>query len=160
MTADSWIEEGKPNDNHGDDKHLELIAKPNPATDTRIVMVPDLPTPPTGCTLVSAVLVLDEHGYQPSTLRVRRLTGPWTEMGVTWSNVPGTAGPGVTAPTAPDKWSIDLETVISAIYSSGNNYGFEISDTAEQGGGNATNRFHSREYDPAELRPTITYTWG
>lgn len=159
VLADTWVSERDPNTNYGDDIHVEVEARSG--QDKRILLRPDLPTIPARCDLVSAVMVMDEHGYSVTTLEVRPVATSWSEGGVTWNNQPAPTGTAATAAASRVTWSIDVVGPIRDLYASGTNHGIVIRDLNEGTGTQTANRYHTIEHRQTPPAPpaTITYSW-
>ena len=146
-TRDSWIDEDKPTDNHGDDKDLKVKTKDGTVTDRnkRTLVGFQLPAIPDGCTLKAAGLRLFQNSNKAGSrpLEALRITGAWDENGVTWANQPPTAGAAATT-TAGSGWrEWDVVAQVDAMYSTANE-GFLIRDAVESSNANDEQRFDSR----------------
>ena len=107
-SADAWIDENSPSANKGDDSVLKVQSK-GPGDDFRALVRFTLPAVGEGCGVAAATLRLHSEKDQPGrTLEVRRLTTPWSEMGVTWSIRPPTAGEPVRGPAREGELRFDV----------------------------------------------------
>ncbi|MFJ2635235.1 DNRLRE domain-containing protein [Streptomyces sp. NPDC087422] len=86
--ADSYVNAGAPSANYGPDQQLAVRGTSAYHTYLRF----DLPAAPGGMVLTSARLTLrtssDAIANSVDTLNVQRVTGSWTETGVTWNTRP------------------------------------------------------------------------
>jgi hypothetical protein len=76
---------------------------------------------------------------------VLRLTGNWTEAGVTWRNQPATAGAAAATTSGSGTLEWNVTSQVRSMYS-GANHGFLVRDSLE-GGEGVDQNFHSREKD-------------
>lgn len=88
--ADAWIDQASSSSNKGSDSILKVQAKSG--NNFRALVRFAVPALQPGCVVQSATLRM----YAPSstsgcTLRALRISGSWTENGVTWGNQPATA---------------------------------------------------------------------
>jgi hypothetical protein len=97
------------------------------------------------------------------TYEARRVTGAWTETGVTWTNQPAVAGSATatvtTGTTANVTLSWDVTSDVQAYVDGTSNLGWRIADQTE---GSATARlgqFRSAEYGTAAQRPILDITY-
>jgi hypothetical protein len=140
--ADAWIDQNSSSDNKGDDSILKVQARSG--NNFRALVRFELPNPPQGCVVQSATLRLYAASWQNGrTLQAIRLTGGWSENGVTWNNQPQTGGGGATTSSGSgyQNWSVGSQ--VQAMYDTGANNGFLIRDANENG--DAEQQFHSRE---------------
>lgn len=86
---------------------------------------------PTGATINSATLWLYVDEGTGQTVRVHRVTAPWTETGVTWANFAGSYDPAVAGSftSATDWQSVDVTQLVKA-WATGlyPNYGFLLEE--------------------------------
>ena len=137
--ADAGIDENSPGANKGDSV-LKVQSK-GPGDDFRALVRFTLPAVGEGCGVSAATLRLHSEKDQPGrTLEVRRLATPWSEMGVTWSIRPPTAGEPVRGPAGEGELRFDVTSLVAA----GAANSFEIRD-AELHGPGAEHGFYSRE---------------
>jgi CSLREA domain-containing protein len=154
--ADSWIDQGSSSSNKGSDSILKVQAKSG--SNNRLLVRFELPALPQGCVVQSAALRL----YSPSwrtgrTLRALRITGAWTENGVTWSNQPATNGTAATTSSGSGYREWNVAAQVQAMFDTGANHGFLIRDASE-GGGGSEQQFHSRE--KGESMPELVITFA
>ncbi|NNF08318.1 MAG: DNRLRE domain-containing protein, partial [Candidatus Eisenbacteria bacterium] len=81
---DSYLKEASPTTNFG--LNAELLTKTKPTDDLRAVMQFDLSSIPGSESVTGATLQLWVTKEAPSSVSIHRITAPWTEMGVDWSN--------------------------------------------------------------------------
>jgi large repetitive protein len=142
-SADAWLDENSATTNKGDDAILKVQSK-GPRDNFRALVRFALPPLPPGCAIESATLRLYAASSTPGrSIEVVRITGTWTETGVSWANQPTTTGPAATTPSAAGYREWTVATQVQAMYDSGINQGFLIRDAAE--GADAEQQFHGRE---------------
>jgi hypothetical protein len=142
--ADAWLEQSSPSSNKGDDGILKVMSKSGNAN-TRAVVRFNLPAIPSGCVLQSASLRLYAASESSSvrTLHALRLNASWTETGITWGNQPATAGSSATTTSGTGYRQWAVQSIVQAMYSSGQNNGFLIKDGTENA--DAEQQLHARE---------------
>jgi CSLREA domain-containing protein len=132
--SDSWVSEGSPTNNFGTDSTLKV--KSQVASNARALVSFPLPALPPGCTSIgSAILRLDASSAKDGhVLEARRIASPWSELGVTWSNQPGTTGAAASIPSLEGllEWTV-TEQVLDMYVEA--NHGFLIRDAEENGVG-------------------------
>jgi CSLREA domain-containing protein len=134
--ADAWLEQNSPSSNKGSDSVLKV--KSQGATDNfRTIIRFNTPaTLPSGCIIESATLRLyAESSVSGRTLQALRVTGNWTEGGVTWNNQPATNGSAVTTSSGNGYREWNVTSHLTADYAAGTHYGFLIRDASENGNG-------------------------
>jgi hypothetical protein len=96
------------------------------------------------------------------TWNIRRVTGSWTEGGITWSNQPATvASTSVTTGTISNvtlQASVTSD-VASFVSGSQTNNGWRFSDSAENSSTQRNGQFSSREHATTSQRPTLVITY-
>jgi hypothetical protein len=95
-----------------------------------LVRFPLPTTMPAGCEIESATLRLHSKSAKtPRTIQALRVSGTWTESGVTWANQPATNGLIATAPAGLGwrEWSVTDH--VTAMITSGVNQGWLIRDS-------------------------------
>jgi hypothetical protein len=121
-----------------------------PAHNARGLVRFNLPALPAGCAVQSATMRLHLNALASDRLlEAWRVSGSWSEGGVTWDNQPATAGEPVTtmsglgagATAGWREWNVSAQVL--AMYGSANN-GFLIRDAGDNGGG-LEQHFASRE---------------
>jgi parallel beta-helix repeat protein len=142
--ADSWIDQSSSSSNKGSDSILKVMSKSGNANLRALVRF-NLPSIPAGCVLDAATLRVYASSASSSqrTLQAFRLSGSWTESGVTWSNQPAMTGSAVTTTSGTGYRGWSVAALVQAMYSSGSNNGFLIKDATE--GQDAEQQFHARE---------------
>lgn len=96
------------------------------------------------------------------TWNVSRVTGSWTEAGITWSNQPAaTASTTVTTGTTSN---VTLEATVTSdvsafVSGSATDHGWRFSDATESSSTAQTGQFRSREHGTASERPTLVVTY-
>jgi hypothetical protein len=142
--ADSWIDQASSSQNKGTDSALKVRSK-NGSQNVRSLVRFNLPAVPAGCVVQSATLRLfSDAAVNGRTLQALRVTGSWTETGVTWANQPSTGGSAATTSSGTGwrQWSVLSQ--VQAMYS-GTNNGFLVRDATEGAGASPEQSFHSRE---------------
>jgi len=143
-TADAWVDQSSPSNNKGTDSVLKVRSK-GPAGNFRALVRFALPASvPAGCAVESATLRLYFDSANPGrTLQALRLTGSWTENGVTWANQPATAGTAASTGSGTGYREWNVASQVQAMYVAGASQGFLIRDATENQ--DAEESFHSRE---------------
>jgi hypothetical protein len=171
-TQDSWIDQLRTTQNKGTDSALKIL--PVAGKSRRALLKFDLASIPPDACVGSALLKLKLIAVQ-STARIfaaHRMTGSWTESGVTWSrrdasNPWTTAGgdfvPLATAVTPSGtingmilQWDVTAD-VLAFVAGTVSDYGWVVKDTTEIGGNEF--RFGSRENGTATSRPQLVITF-
>ena len=94
------------------------------------------------------------------TLHALRITGSWTENGVTWASQPPTTGPAAATPSGIGWRQWPVLSQVLAMYA-GANRGFLIRDASEGNGGGREQTFRSREAAAAaDERPQLVLGFG
>ncbi|GAB4406560.1 MAG: hypothetical protein Kow00123_19210 [Anaerolineales bacterium] len=165
--ADAWIDYWQPNANHGSSVVLAIGSEECPGVEFpsrgRGLIRFDLSGIPAGQTIQSAYLQLYLRYAQPggtttNMIDVHRVTGSWTEGGVTWNNQPGhstTIYSGIPVGMTTGWYSWDLTQLVRYWYDGDYpNYGVKLLSRDETTCN--MRQFDSREntYDP---RLVITY---
>ena len=156
--ADAWVEQNSPTNNKGTDSILKVKSQGGSDNFRTLVRFTLPATLPTGCVVQSATLRLYIPSGTPGrTLQALRLTGNWSEMGVTWGNQPGTTGAAATTPSGSGyrEWSVTAQ--VQAMLDAAAPHGFLIRDASE-GGSGAEQQFHSREHN--ENPPQLVIQFG
>ncbi|MBK9053053.1 MAG: DNRLRE domain-containing protein [Chloroflexi bacterium] len=160
VSTDAWIDQNSASTNKGTDSIVKVQAK-SPTDNNRVLVRFNLPTSlPPGCQIQTATLRM----FAPSatngrTLQALRLTGPWTENGVTWSNQPGTTGAAATTSSGQGWREWDVAAQVTTMVETGLNYGFLIRDASE-GGNGFEQQFHAKEKNENVPVLIITYVAG
>ena len=150
--ADAWIEQNSRTNNKGDDTTLKVKSQ-GPQDNFRTLVRFSLPAEiPEGCELMSATLRLDSTSWTTARLlEVRRLAGPWTEMGVTWANQPAIVGEASLAISGPGYRSWDVTSQTVEMLATGMHNGFVVQDAVEDSTGSEQS-FAAREREtPPQL---------
>lgn len=141
--ADAWIEQNSPSNNKSSDSVLKVRSKVS-SNNARTLVRFTLPTIPAGCRVAAAKLRLfSDSARTGRTLQAIRVTGSWSESGLTWNNQPTSGGSAasVGSGTGWREWNVILH--IEEMYASGASHGFLIRDASE--GNDAEQSSHSRE---------------
>jgi hypothetical protein len=154
--ADSWIDRASTSQNKGSDSVLKVMSK-GPSHDVRALVRFAMPNVPAGCVVKTAKLRLNSPSYKDGrTLQALRVTGAWSEGGVTWDNQPATTGTPATVASGTGYREWDVKDQVRAMYSSGAQNGFLIRDAAE--GQDSEQQFTSRE--GGTNPPQLVVTFG
>ena len=122
-----------------------------------------LPSIPSNCDLTAATLNLNESSATTGrTLVAQRLTGTWTEGGVTWNNQPASTATDQASTAAASgaiQWTVTA--MVQSMYS-GTNNGFLVIDSNENAllSLGAPQTFDSRTQSPASVRPILQLTFS
>jgi hypothetical protein len=132
-TKDSWVDEHDPDKNFGTATELKLRSAPLGATgNSRVLVGFELPTLPAGCQVLAATLRLNaEASTEGRSLRAFALGSSWAEGAVSWNNQPATTGAASTITAAKGILQWNVTAQVQGMYSSGQNHGFMIRDSAE-----------------------------
>jgi N-acetylneuraminic acid mutarotase len=162
-TADSYVYQQTATTNYGTGTLMYAQARTGQAR--RSLVQFDISSIPSGSTINSATLELYATAVSGSqTLNVHRITGTWTETGVTWNTMPtltSTADASIAGGTGAG-WRIwDVLPVVQGWANGTNtNYGFIVKCNLETGLTAITYTFATKEYATTSLRPIlrINYT--
>jgi Bacterial Ig-like domain len=153
--ADAWIDENSPANNKGSDSILKVQSK-GPRDNFRALVRFSLPAVPQGCAVESATLRLYAASARTGrTLEALRLSAPWSENQVSWTNQPLPVGATATTTSGQGyrEWSVTAH--VQAMYA-GANHGFLIRDAVE--GQDAEQQFHSREKNQSPPQLVVRFT--
>jgi hypothetical protein len=155
--ADSWIDQNSASNNFGGDAILKVRSQ-GPSDNFRALVRFALPTDmPAGCVIQSATLHLYAASWTADhTLEALRVADAWSESLVTWSNQPATTGAAATTASGSGYREWEVTAQVQAMYDTGANHGFLMSDAVE--GGGAEQQFHSRE--KSEDPPMLVITFA
>jgi hypothetical protein len=126
----------------------------------------DVSSLPSDATIESAKLYLCIWSAYETTNGMYRMTGDWTESGVTWSTLPSyeaTPTDSASIVTTAGAWiEWDVTTDVQAFVDGTPNFGWLIMDTIESQNPPVYAKYYSREYADSALRPylEVTYTEG
>ena len=158
--ADAWIEQNGPSSNKGEDSILKVKSQGGNDNFRTLVRFTLPATIPTGCVVESATLRLyTPSGTEGRTLQALRLTGSWSEMGVSWSNQPAAAGAAATTPSGSGYREWDVADQVQMMLDAAANHGFLIRD-ANEGSSGAEQQFHSREHNNNPPQLVIQFAPG
>jgi hypothetical protein len=151
--ADAWVQEDNVNTQKGTANPLEVKSDAGKKREPYLHFA--LPAAPHDCSVSAATLRLFTNSLVSGrTIEVFRAAGTWVETTITWANQPGTTGTSTSAASATGWVTWSVTSQVQALYS-GTNTGLVVID---QGAGNATNRYNSREASSND--PELTVTWG
>jgi hypothetical protein len=158
--VDAWIEQDIPAKNHGDAVKIRLRGAATSKERRGLVF---FPRPfPLGATILSAVLRVHLDGAWSGiqTLTIGRLTAPWKEGEVNWSNQPAVSATNLVVTTVVN--GVDNQEVASTItammqdVSAGQPYyGLLLLLNVD-----SLRNLHSSDSPEAEYRPTLEITWA
>lgn len=100
---------------------------------------------------------------QSRTYDLHRVTGAWTETGVTWSNQPAVAASATsnvatgTTSNVTLTWSVTAD--VQAFVDGTTNRGWRFKDQTESSATTRTGQFRSAEYGTASQRPVLEVTY-
>jgi hypothetical protein len=154
--ADAWIDSGSTSQNKGSDSVLKVFSKSGANNRTLVGFA--LPAAPPGCVVQSATLRLNASSARTGrTLRAERVTGTWTEGGVTWANQPTTdAASAVTTASGTGwrEWSVGQS--VQSTYGAGSaNVAFMVRDASENN--DHEQQFRSRESGTSPPQLVVTF---
>ena len=163
--ADAHVDEALPDANAGTAASLDVAAGP---ADRRAFVRFDLASCaiPSTAELRSAALrmVLAGAPAEDRSWKVRRLTGAWTEAGVTWNTAPSLAAASTDAVStgavagAALTWNVAAD-VADVVSGAATDHGWTIADADEAPAIPAAGSLASREDADAAERPVLTVTW-
>ncbi|HZJ06876.1 MAG TPA: DNRLRE domain-containing protein [Nocardioidaceae bacterium] len=143
--ADAWVSESN-SSTTGSDSTLNVEANPAHGNSRALVRFAMPNAVPEGCVVESARLRLYTLlGSDGDRLEAVRLAAAWSEGSVTWSSQPATTGPTALAWSSDGylRWTVTSQ--VQAMYETGANHGFLVSDAAEGTDGGAMHGFNSKE---------------
>ncbi len=157
---DSYISQAAPSENKGTDSNLFVTSKSGSQNQRSLVGF-TLPTLPSGCVVTSATLrVFNNSPSSGSTIQAIRITGSWTETGVTWSNQPATTGTAATSVTgsssAYQSWTVT--TQVQEMYTNGHN-SFLLRDATENSASERKQNYKGRE-NGTSTDADLLVNWG
>jgi large repetitive protein len=99
---------------------------------------------------------------QNRTWNINRVTGAWTESGITWSNQP--ASTSSTSVTTGTTSNVTLQATVTSdvqsfVSGSQTNNGWRFSDSVENSSTQRNGQFRSREFGTASQRPTLVVNY-
>ena len=154
--ADSWIDQASPSQNSGTDSTLKVRSKSGSQNARALVRFP-LPAIPAGCVVQAATLRLfSDSAVSGRTLQALRLTGTWSENGVTWANQPATNGTSATTSSGTGWRQWNVLAHVQAMYSGANN-GFLVRDATENAGASPSSRSTAARRAPTCRSSCVTF---
>jgi hypothetical protein len=121
---------------------------------------------PTNAAVRTATLsiFLSAAPNQNRTWNIRRVTGSWTETGVTWSNQPATAVTNSATVATGTTSNVTLQAnvltdVAAFVAGTQTNNGWRFSDSVENSSTERLGQFRSREHGTASQRPSLVVTY-
>ncbi len=163
-TADSYVNQGSAGTNYGSGATMSVQSRLSQAQRTLVMF--DLSAIPENSVINSATLELYASSAPTTglTLNVHRITGTWTESGVTWTNQPAynsTVDSSLAGGTAAG-WKIwNIASVVQGWVDGTNvNYGLIVKGSVENDKTSLTYTFSSKENGTSGNRPSlrINYT--
>ncbi|MBU7032473.1 MAG: DNRLRE domain-containing protein [Theionarchaea archaeon] len=152
-SGDTYVDQLLPAQNFGTSPALSVKSFLN--ANKRAYITFNLPILPQKAIITKAILQLSPLTIPSRTYEVSRVTAPWNEATLTWSTQPGAVLTG-TQLNASMEW--DVTSDVQAFYGGTPNYGWRISDQAEDSPILFEIQYGSRE-SPLNPRLTITYTF-
>ena len=164
-TDDSYVNQRDPDENYNRHRYLEVKSKSNKNMRTFIKF--DISSIPVETTIISAKLRLYMYNAPGSSriYDIHRVTGYWTETGITWNNQPNVADSLTDSNSTgtTEKWlewdvASDVQGFVNSSYA---NYGWRIKDRYEDSTiSYQWSRFRSREYTEKKgHRPQLVITY-
>jgi hypothetical protein len=165
---DSYVSEANPDQNYGSLEYMYVWAESGSLGDCRALVEFPLSSVPVDAVITFAELRFSTISWNASgrTYEFRRITGGWTEGGVTWNNQPAvtsTNGVDVSAPSGA-LYEVTVTGQVQDARAAGNWYGVRIKDSAE-GSGDVMSKFmtcddaggvYPKLYVEYEQTPSIT----
>jgi len=149
-----------PNINEGDIDHNKT--NPRSGRTYRSLIGFDLSGIPAGATILSAIFKLQQAAGQTftpgRTLVVQRVTGAWTEMGVTWNNQPTVDETTVEVPS-PEESGEWLEWDVTGIFLLDDEISFRLKDKNEGTAENKYNFFWARGMPGTDKDPRLVIVY-
>lgn len=142
---DADVGQSAPDGNTGSGASLSVRSAS--ASNTRVLVHFPLPAVPAGCAIVAGQFrAYTSTGSSGRTLTAYRLSGPWTETGVTWNNQPAVAESHISAPSLTSGLNVwNLGAAFMSDWYAGVDHGLLVRDSAEDAGTAVTQTMHSRE---------------
>ncbi len=155
-SADTWLKEASPNENHGSDE--ELSVKNKPTDNFRTLYQFDLSSIPAGANVTRADLRLRITGEDDSgdPVNIYRVTDAWSENAVNWNNTGNDYDAStVYASFVPDDtgwiW-VDITPIVQAwVCGEFPNNGMMLIATSDD----TESKYTSREYSQSNRRPRL-----
>lgn len=162
--ADSYVNQASAGSNFGTATNLDVrSASANRRTLVQFLLASC--SIPANALVVSATVALRMY-TAPTASRsygAYRITGAWTETGVTWTNQPATAASATstvaTGTTANVTLSWTVTSDVQAFVDGTSNLGWQIRDQTESSSTARLAQFRSAEYGTASQRPILTITY-
>ena len=160
--ADAYVNEGSPNTNYGNDTLLHV--DPVNGAFERVLVRFDVTSIPNGSTVESATLTMCMQNILSlavgRTHGLHRMSGSWTEAGVTWNNAPSFSGgvdDTISVPLLVGCVNFDVTNDVDqwANGSGGSNDGWMVMDENEGAGGPTAVDYASSEHGTAGQRPRL-----
>lgn len=154
-SQDSYLKEASPTTNF--ELNAEILTKKKPTDSLRGIYQFDISSLP-GAAVTGATLRLFVTKEAPSSVQIHRVTAPWTEMGVNWSNTAANYDPVPDGSFTPsingDYVYADLTALVAEWHAGTPNYGILlISDGNDQ-----ETKYTSREWGIASQKPRLDVT--
>lgn len=155
-SADTYVNEQQNTTNYGGLGTMNVVSRNGRTARTLVQFT--LPAAPTGCTLSSATLRLNNTTTTTTRrVAVARADRTWTELGVTWSTpAPQPTGTAVDVAASSGWMQWTVTPQVQTLYS-GSNFGFILYDTNEVGTTAFTQQFDSRT---GTNKPELVLQWG
>jgi len=150
---DSYVDLFVPDNNYGSANLTYVWSQA--ANDRRSLFEWDTSRVSSGVTLINVTLCLYVEASASTsgrTWRTHRITGSWTEVGVTWNNQPAVSVY-VDASAPPNSYTGWWNVSVLSIFVTGTNVGFRVMDSVE--GDASTSQERSREHPTTGTRPVL-----
>jgi hypothetical protein len=164
--ADSYVSEFELSTNHG--TATSLTVRSESLGNRRSLLQFDVASCaiPSGALIRSATvrLVVTTAPAESRTYAVHRVTGSWTETGVTWSNQPSVASSATASAStgtiagAVVQWSVEPD-VDAFVQGTAVNNGWRVSDASEGALTSVQTAFAARENGTTSIRPSLSITY-
>lgn len=162
-TKDSYVSQASPDANFGSGTYMYVrswMERPNYKNNRALVEF-DISDIPVGSTIDSAELRLYARYSSAAgrTYQTARITGAWTENGVTWNNKPAVTGIIETTMVAANNWfNVDVTSYVAVQVATGV-AGFRVRDKVENSGTSKQGSFCTKEHATSAWRPQLYVEW-
>ena len=163
VTADSMVGVGNPDTNYGSYTYMDSAWSDYYGfSNVRSLLKFSITDRSANYDLVSAELHVGSFGQSASQdVKAYRITGSWTESGVTWNNKPDYTSDGA-SPTV-TVWGVawytfDVNGIVSAWINGSSNYGIYLMSLSSSDSGYA--HFYTKEYNGGSDKPYLVVCWN
>lgn len=151
-SADAEVNTNNPDANYGSNTYYRVGVLSGKKY--RVYIKFDLTGIPEGSAIISATLKLHKQSGTDITVNVHKVSGSWSETGITWNNQPSydsDTAASDSAPNAEGWFEFDVTSVVQAWIDGESNYGFVL----ENDGATYSIVFDSREASDTSIRPKL-----